>query len=55
MSPLAVPIEQFRSVVLWGKPLDWGLWGISLAAGAAVFALGYWWFQRTRRGFADVL
>jgi lipopolysaccharide transport system permease protein len=55
LGPLALPIEQFRSLVLWGRPIDWAAWGASLAVGAAIFALGYWWFQRTRRGFADVL
>ena len=55
LGPLALPIEQFRSLVLWGRPMDWVSWGGSLAIGAGVFAAGYWWFQRTRRGFADVL
>ncbi|QJR16487.1 ABC transporter permease [Usitatibacter palustris] len=55
LNPLAVPIEQFRSVALWGKPIDWQAWGLWLAVDAIVFCAGYWWFQRTRKGFADVL
>lgn len=55
LSPLALPIEQIRAVVLWGKPLDWADWSAGLGIGAFTFVLGYWWFQRTRKGFADVL
>lgn len=55
MSPVTLPIEQVRAAVLWGRPLDWTAWLVSLGAGLAVFTAGYWWFQRSRRGFADVL
>jgi lipopolysaccharide transport system permease protein len=55
LGPLALPIEQFRAVVLWGNAIDALEWLASLALGASIFALGFWWFQRTRRGFADVL
>jgi lipopolysaccharide transport system permease protein len=55
LSPLAMPIEQFREVALWSGHLDWGQWAASLALGFGTFWAGYWWFQRTRRGFADVL
>jgi lipopolysaccharide transport system permease protein len=55
LNPLALPIEQLRAVVLWGTPVDWPVWLAELAVASATFAIGYWWFQRTRRGFADVL
>lgn len=55
LSPLTLPIEQLRGAVLWGRMPDWGSWSLSLAVGAFMFVAGYWWFQRTRRGFSDVL
>jgi lipopolysaccharide transport system permease protein len=54
-NPITLPIVQFRDLMLWGKPLQWDLWGASLAVGALMSYLGYWWFQKTRRGFNDVL
>lgn len=54
-NPITLPIVQLRDILLWGKPLQWGVWAVSLGIGAAVSYIGYWWFQKTRRGFADVL
>ena len=54
-NPITIPIVQLRDLILWDKPLDWGLWSVSLAISAAVCYIGYWWFQKSRRGFADVL
>jgi lipopolysaccharide transport system permease protein len=55
LNPLTFIIEQTRAVLIWGQLPNW----IGLAAysvGAALFAwLGYMWFQKTRKGFADVL
>ena len=54
-NPLTFIIEQSRNVLIWGRWPDWsGLvlyWAISVAVAAAGFA----WFQKTRKGFADVL
>lgn len=54
-NPITLPILQIRDVMFWGKPIDWQGWAISLAIGGAVCCLGFWWFQKTRKGFADVL
>ncbi|MDO9387634.1 MAG: ABC transporter permease [Thiobacillus sp.] len=54
-NPITLPIIQLRDLMLWDKPLQWGEWAISLAIGASVCSIGYWWFQKSRRGFADVL
>jgi lipopolysaccharide transport system permease protein len=55
LNPLTFIIEQTRAVLIWGQLPNW----IGLAAysvGAGLFAwLGYIWFQKTRKGFADVL
>jgi lipopolysaccharide transport system permease protein len=54
-NPITLPIMQLRDVMLWDKPMQWSAWAISLVAGVLVSAFGYWWFQKTRRGFADVV
>jgi lipopolysaccharide transport system permease protein len=55
INPLTFIIEQTRRVLLYGQLPDWqGLsiyWAISFMVGW----IGYWWFQKTRKGFADVL
>ncbi|MFL9583176.1 ABC transporter permease [Stenotrophomonas sp. AB1(2024)] len=55
LSPLTTTVEQVRDVLMWGKVLNWQAWGISMAVGLFVAWLGFAWFQKTRRGFADVL
>lgn len=55
LNPLTWILEDFRQVVLWGEPFKWEAWSI-LTAGMAGFAwLGYLWFTKTKRGFADVM
>lgn len=54
-NPLTFIIEQSREVLIWGRGPDWeGLLGYFLIALAVAWA-GYGWFQKTRKGFADVL
>ena len=55
LNPLAPAIEQTRDVLFWGRLPDWVELSISLGSSLLVAWLGYVWFQRTRRGFADVL
>jgi len=54
-NPLTFIIEQAREVLIWGRLPNWtGLGGYTLVAAAIAWA-GYAWFQKTRKGFADVL
>jgi lipopolysaccharide transport system permease protein len=54
-NPLTFIIEQAREVLIWGHLPNWtGLGGYTLAATTVAWA-GYVWFQKTRKGFADVL
>ena len=54
-NPLTFIIEQAREVLIWGHLPNWlGLGAYTLAAVAIAWA-GYAWFQKTRKGFADVL
>jgi lipopolysaccharide transport system permease protein len=54
-NPLTFIIEQAREVLIWGHLPD--LIGLSIYTLVAVFIawVGYAWFQKTRKGFADVL
>jgi lipopolysaccharide transport system permease protein len=54
-NPLALIVEDFRRVVFWNLPPDWGRLTGSALVGATVMLLGYAWFMKTKRGFADVL
>lgn len=55
LNPLTLIIEQSRLVLVVGEWPDW--WALLIYAGASCgFAVaGYWWFERARKGFADVL
>ena len=54
-NPLTFIIEQGRNVLIFGKTPDWMLWALAFAGSLLVCAAGFWWFQKTRKGFADVL
>jgi lipopolysaccharide transport system permease protein len=54
-NPITLPVIQLRDLLLWDKPLQWDKWAASLLMGASVCQIGFWWFQKSRRGFADVL
>ncbi|MBK6618478.1 MAG: ABC transporter permease [Nitrosomonas sp.] len=54
-NPLTFIIEQARAVLIWGKLPDWTGLGIYTAIAIVVAWAGYAWFQKTRKGFADVL
>jgi len=55
INPLTFIIEQARNVLIWGKLPDWVGLAIYMLLASCVAWLGYGWFQKTRRGFADVL
>ena len=54
-NPLTFIIEQAREVLIWGHSPNWTGLGIYTAAATIVAWAGYVWFQKTRKGFADVL
>lgn len=54
-NPLTLIVEQFRNIVIFGRIPDWqGLLAYYVLSLAAM-RVGYYWFLRTRRAFADVL
>lgn len=54
-NPLALVIEQARSVILFAQPPTWISYLLALTASLLLAVLGAYWFARTRKGFADVL
>lgn len=54
-NPLTFIIEQAREVLIWGRLPNWTGLGIYTLVVTAVAWAGYAWFQKTRKGFADVL
>lgn len=55
LNPLTVPIETARNVLLNGRLPDWNLWAWHSLACLLMLGAGWWVFQRTRRGFSDVI
>lgn len=55
LNPLTTTIEQARAVLIYGQLPDWTLVAISTSMSLIIFFAGFAWFQKTRRGFADVL
>ncbi|WP_191832904.1 ABC transporter permease [Pseudomonas fluorescens] len=54
-NPLVPVIEMTRGVLYWGKAPDLGMLAIYWLVSAFIAWLGFAWFQKTRKGFADVL
>jgi len=55
LNPLTSVIEQTRDVLFWGKAPDFTLLALYWIATTIIAWLGFAWFQKTRKGFADVL
>ncbi len=54
-NPLTLVVEQTRDILYWGKSPDFLMLGIYTLVSVVVAWLGFAWFQKTRKGFADVL
>lgn len=55
LNPLTFIIEQTRAVILFGELPDWRGLVIYYAVATVVAWTGLFWFEKTRKGFADVL
>ncbi|MCW0375718.1 ABC transporter permease [Xanthomonas sacchari] len=55
LNPLTYIIEEGRNTLIFGVVPSWGAWLVAMSIGLLVAWLGYIWFQKTRKGFADVL
>ena len=55
LNPMTALVRNYRRILLDGAGPDWtGLAYFSVFA-LVVFLIGYWWFARTRKNFADVI
>jgi lipopolysaccharide transport system permease protein len=55
LNPLTTVLSGFRRSLLWREPLPWGPWAAWTILAALLAWLGYVWFMKTKKGFADVL
>jgi homopolymeric O-antigen transport system permease protein len=55
LNPLTSIIEDIRLVVLWGSVPDWSTTILSIIVSGAIMVLGYAWFMKTKKAFADVI
>jgi ABC-type polysaccharide/polyol phosphate export systems, permease component len=55
LNPLTFIIEQARNILIWGQMPNWSGLAVYTLAAMLVAWLGYAFFQKTRKGFADVL
>ncbi|TNF63871.1 MAG: ABC transporter permease [Burkholderiales bacterium] len=55
LSPLSGIIEQARNAMIWGQGIEWEVWSVQMLLSMAVGWCGFAWFQKTRKGFADVI
>jgi lipopolysaccharide transport system permease protein len=55
LNPMAPLIRNYRRILLEGMGPDWRGLGVTTAFALICFVLGYWWFQRTKKAFADIL
>jgi lipopolysaccharide transport system permease protein len=55
LNPLTPVIENARMVLIEGQPPDLSRLGVTFVVSIVVAQAGFWFFQRSRKGFADVL
>lgn len=54
-NPLTFIIEQARAILIFGNSPDWAGLGIYTLVALLIAWCGFAWFQKTRKGFADVI
>nr|WP_324257471.1 ABC transporter permease [Cellvibrio fontiphilus] len=55
LNPLTLIIEQSRELIIMGNSPDWSAITKAYCFSLLACSLGYIWFQKTRKGFADVI
>jgi homopolymeric O-antigen transport system permease protein len=55
LNPLVIIIENIRRTLIWGEPIHWRSWALVTVCCAALMQLGFAWFMRTKKAFADVI
>lgn len=55
LNPLVLIITESRKSLILGELPDWTSMLVALAASFVFAFAGFWWFQKVRKGFADVI
>lgn len=55
LNPVTYAVETSRDVLFFGKIPSLSVWIVWLTISMLFAWIGYFWFQKTRKGFADVL
>ncbi|WP_254063352.1 ABC transporter permease [Rhodanobacter sp. L36] len=55
LNPLTVIVESSQNVLVWGRMPNWGALGLYALASCLFAWFAFAWFERARKGFADVL
>jgi lipopolysaccharide transport system permease protein len=55
LNPMAPLVRNYRLILLEGRAPDWRGLGVTMVFALVCFVFGYWWFQRTKKAFADIL
>ncbi len=55
LNPITIVVQQIREVLFWGKTPNFSMLGGYWLATTCIAWMGFAWFQKTRKGFADVL
>jgi lipopolysaccharide transport system permease protein len=55
LNPLVTMLENVRRTLIWGQQPNWKWWLIAMAGSLVVMQVGYYWFMRSRKAFADVI
>jgi lipopolysaccharide transport system permease protein len=55
LNPLTFIIDQGRDLLIFNKGMDWQSFIVLTLSAGCIAWLGFAWFQKTRKGFADVL
>lgn len=55
LNPLVLIITESRKSLILGVPPDWVSLVVALLVSLVIAFAGFWWFQKVRKGFADVI
>lgn len=55
LNPLTIPVEEIRKCIFWGSELNYVYLSVYCGISLLICYLGFAWFQKVRKGFADVL
>lgn len=55
LNPLTVILESFRRTLVLNEIIIWPEWLACTLLSTLIAVFGYWWFAKTKKGFADVL